>query len=876
MKLTVNGESHELLSQDPDTPLLNVLRNELNLFGAKRGCAQEQCYSCCVLIDGRAQPSCQLPVSHAAELQITTVESLGEIAEFFLAEQVGQCGFCISGMIVAAEGLLRQVRYPNDAQIREALDTNLCRCGVYDRVRRAIRFRIGEPEDPIWERREQPPLDASPPPEPVLSPSTRDNPHLDSWIRIDDADTITVWTGKAELGQGVRSAIAHIAATQLGVDHERIVAHTADTATSPNEGITSGSLSMQTSGEAISAAAATARSILATLASEQFDAPVASLVVDDGTITNPATGEATTFWELHGGRRFNADVDPSIPRVGRDVTSESANRRVDLPAKVSGLPTYVHDLRVESLAHGRVLRPPHYEARLQALDATQVSEMPGVISVVRNGSFVGVVAELEEQADAAVEALRAIATWEGSPNLPSTPGDLLDLPLVTYDVVDGHPVDHVVETPSQRADGGFDVSATYSKPFTLHGSLGPSAAMAQFDGENLTVWCSSQGVFVLRESLAEAVGLPIEKVRIVHVEGAGCYGHNGADDAALDAALIAIGVPSRPILTSWTRADEHRWEPYGPAMVVRLAGDVADDRIASFDFENWSYTHSTRPRLRGDGSNRLLASWHLDEPFERPIPEPMQGRHIGAHRNADPLYTVLARRVRTHLAQTNAIRTSALRGLGAYMNVFAIESFVDELAHHAGIDPVAFRLANLDDERARAVIEAAAERAWGQPRPTNHGRGIAFAQYKNLQTYFAVIVDVAVDPATGDISVLNATGAADAGRIISPDGVSNQLEGGCVQAASWTLKEEVQLKPDGVVSEDWETYPILRFSDSFPIQTILLDRPDQPSLGCGEAAQGPMAAAIANAVFDAVGARIRDIPLTPERVTRALGPSPTQ
>jgi len=305
-------------------------------------------------------------------------------------------------------------------------------------------------------------------------------------------------------------------------------------------------------------------------------------------------------------------------------------------------------------------------------------------------------------------------------------------------------------------------------------------------------------------------------------------------------------------------------------MIVKISGDVSDGKIAAYDFENWSHTHSTRPRARGDGSSNLLASWHLDSPMERPLPQPMRGRHIGAHRNADPLYSFANRRVRTHLAQTTSVRTSALRGLGAFMNTFSTESFVDEMAHNAGIDPVDFRLANLEDERALAVIEAVANDAWGTERAVNHGRGIGFARYKNAQTYFAVIVDVAVDRTSGEIDITHVTAASDSGRIISADGVSNQLEGGCVQAASWTLKEAVQLTPSHIISEDWETYPVLRFSDSFPIRTILLDRPDQPPLGCGEAAQGPMAAAIGNAVFDAVGVRLRDLPFTPESVLAAL------
>lgn len=878
MDLSVNGDAHEL-TVDPETPLLSVLRNDLGLMGAKRGCAQEQCYACCVLLDGRAQPSCQIPVGQVETMEVTTVEALPELQEFFLAEQAGQCGFCIAGMIVAAQGLLNTTRYPSDAQIREALDTNLCRCGVYDRVRRAIRFRIGQPEDRIWEVRCQPPLDDAAPER--LSPSLRKNPQLDSWIRVESDETITVFTGKAELGQGITTAIARIAADELGVDIGRIDVVTADTAATPDEGVTAGSLSIEHSGGAVRVAAAMARSMMVERAAGDLGALGGTLQIDDGTITDPATGNSTTYWALQGGRPFGAVLDAALPAgsgaEALDVDADTA--RVDLPGKVSGRPSYVHDLRFDDMAHARVVRPPHYEARLEAVDISTTQSMAGVVAVVRDGSFLGVVAEREEEAEAAAGQLASDATWVGESDIPFSTDDLVDAPTADYGVVDGLPVDDSIESPSQRPDGSFDVAATYSRPFTMHGSLGPSAAAAAFsaDGEHLTLWSPTQGAFPLRESIAEVLGMAVDDIRVVHAEGAGCYGHNGADDVSFDAALLARAVPGRPVLLVWTRADEHRWEPYGPAMVMSLAGDVVADRVGTLDFENWSYTHSARPRPKGDGSSQLLASWHLADSWERPVPEPQSARHTGAHRNADPLYSIPRTRIRTHLVPSRSIRTSSLRSLGAFGNVYALESFIDELADHAGIDPVQLRLNSLDDERARAVIETAAEAAeWPAERPVDSGRGIGFGQYKNIQTYFAVVVELSVDRTTGLIQIDRAVVAADAGRLVSPDGVSNQLEGGVVQAASWTLKESVKLDSREVISEDWETYPILRFSESFPVQTILLDRPDQPSLGAGEAAAGPTGAAIANAVHDAVGVRLRDLPFTPDRVLGALNAVPDE
>jgi CO/xanthine dehydrogenase Mo-binding subunit len=355
----------------------------------------------------------------------------------------------------------------------------------------------------------------------------------------------------------------------------------------------------------------------------------------------------------------------------------------------------------------------------------------------------------------------------------------------------------------------------------------------------------------------------------MHVDGPGCYGHNGADDAALDAAVLAQAVPGRPVSLKWTRSDEHTWEPYGAATVIQMQASLsADGDVIDWNHDVWGYTHLGRARLLGSTSG-LLAAWHLAEPFGRSRPQPSMGPQVGIHRNADPLYAFPRRRIVKHFLADSPLRTSALRGLGSYANVFAIESFMDELAHAAGADPVEFRLRYLTDERSRAVIEAAARKAGS--RPEGRGRGIAFARYKNQQSYVAVVVDLRVNRDSGHIRLERAVIAADAGQIVSPDGLSSQLEGAFVQSASWTLKEQVAFDPQGVISVDWHSYPILRFRDAPEIETVLLNRPGQPYLGLGEGAQGPVAAAIANAVCDAIGVRLRRIPFTPEQVKAALG-----
>jgi CO/xanthine dehydrogenase Mo-binding subunit len=403
----------------------------------------------------------------------------------------------------------------------------------------------------------------------------------------------------------------------------------------------------------------------------------------------------------------------------------------------------------------------------------------------------------------------------------------------------------------------------------MHASLGPSAAVAQLVEGKLTVWTHSQGVYPFRTALAQVLRMPEDDIRTIHVDGPGCYGHNGADEAALDAALLARAVPGRPISLKWTRADENAWEPYGAATVIKMQGSLdAGGDIVDWNHDVWGYSHIGRARGGGDTSG-LLAAWYLAEPFARPKPRPIMAPQVGIHRNADPLYTFPRRRIVEHFLPDSPLRVSALRGLGSYANVFAIESFVDELAHAAGVDPVQFRLRYLEDERARAVIEAAADKAgWGDGR---RGRGIAFARYKNRQSYVAVVAQLSVERASGHIHLERAVVAADAGQIVNPDNLSNQLEGVFVQSASWTLREQVTFDRHGVTSTDWHSYPILRFHDAPAIETVLLDRPGLPYLGVGEGAQGPVSAAIANAVFDAAGVRLRHIPFTPERVRAALG-----
>lgn len=714
----------------------------------------------------------------------------------------------------------------------------------------------------------------------TLSPSLQRNPQLDSWLEILGEGRVAVFTGKVELGQGIRTAIALIAAEELDVALERIEVRSADTARSPNELFTAGSGSLEESGNAVRQAAAEARAHLLELSSQQLGVPVEELRVDDGCVTAGSAagrrGRSISYWELMAGKRFQREItgaaSPKDPRhytlVGRPT------RRIGLEDLVTGRARFVQDLRPAGLAYGRVVRPPSPAARLESVDEAAARRLPGVIQIVRDGSYLAVVAEREEQAIEAVAALSRDAQWSERDSLPIQE-ELFDLltrnPATSLPVVDGVPREEPVPPVETPAAAVTTLRARYLRPYHMHASIGPSAALARLDEGELTVWSHSQGVFILRASLARALELDSDRIRVIHVEGPGCYGHNGADDAALDACLLARALPGRPVLVQWERQEEHAWEPYGPAMAVDIQASLdAEGRVIDWNHDVYSDTHMGRALPFPSGSG-FLADWYRDPPRMPPPRRPMLAFHGGIHRNADPLYAFPRRRIVKHLVADMPLRVSSTRGLGAFANVFAIESCMDELALEAGLDPLEFRLRHLEDERARTVLEAAAERAgWPAMRSGNgRGRGLAFARYKNQKCFAAVVIELEVSDDLR-IGLRRAVIAADAGQIVDPDGLSNQLEGGLIQSASWTLAEEVRFDLRRITSVDWESYPILTFSHIPEIETVLIDQPGLPFLGSGEATQGPTPAAIANAIFDATGARLRQIPLTRERLSDAL------
>jgi nicotinate dehydrogenase subunit B len=704
---------------------------------------------------------------------------------------------------------------------------------------------------------------------PKLPGSLANNRVLDAWLRINADGSATIFTGKVELGQGILTALAQIAAEELDLPVARVEMISGDTAQTPDEGFTSGSQSIENSGTAIRLACSEARALLLEHAAKRLDLAAEALTVSQGVIAAPddrklGYGELAADLDLH--REVAATAAPK-PLGEQKIVGRSVPRR-DIPAKMTGGTAYVQDIRLPGMVHGRVVRPPRYGARLDHVDEAAARAISGVVSVVRDGSFLGVVAEREEQAIKARDALIRAAKWSGGSELPD-PARLLEqlmaLPIQSS---------VVSEKQAEAAPATQTLEATYTRPYLAHASIGPSCAVAEFTDGKLTAWTHSQGVFPLKRDLAKALRLDADAVRCVHVEGSGCYGHNGADDVALDAALLARAVPQRPVRLQWMRDDEFAWEPYGSAMLARAKASLdAKGKIVDWAYEVWSNTHSTRPAAP-DGDNNLLASWYVAEPSQPGPPANIPQPAGGGDRNAVPLYDFPNQRVVNHLITGMPLRVSALRTLGAYANVFAVESFVDELAAAAGQDPVAFRRAHLSDRRASAVINSVARKArWkpGEKGDGTRGRGIGFARYKNLATYVAVIAEIEIDRKTGRIRVPRAYAAADAGQVINPDGLANQIDGGLVQSTSWTLHEAVRFDRHGITSRDWSGYPILTMPEVPETFVILLDRNQDKPLGAGEASQGPMAAAIANAFANATGRRLRDLPFTPERVLATLG-----
>lgn len=682
---------------------------------------------------------------------------------------------------------------------------------------------------------------------------------LDDWLAIAPDGTVVVRSGKVELGTGVRTALAQIVAEELDVPLDRIRMVMGETGRTPNEGYTAGSKTIRMGGRALRDAAAEAHQALLELASSRLGVAIDALVVHEGAIRVGGEPErAVSFAELMGGRRFDRLVTGTAPHkapqeyqvVGVPIS------RFDLLEKFTGHAPYVQNLRLPGMLHARVVRTHSPTATLAALDASAVRDA----RVVQRGNFVAVVAEHE--IDAIRAARQLYVTWQQSTPLVPEEADLYtwlrEQPARDQVVAALGDVEAALDGASRR------VQATYHQPFQAHASIGPSCAVAEYRDGMLTVWCSSQGVYPLRGALADLLEIPEEHIHVVFMDGSGCYGHNGADDVAADAAVLACELAGRPVRVQWMREDEFVWEPKGPAMLMeQRAGLNEHGDIVAWDYAVWSPSHARRPGKALD----LIAGQQMRGMNEQPPP----AFFLGGDRNAATNYALPSSRVTMHWQLRMPLRSSSLRSLGATGNTFANESFMDELAIAAGADPLDYRLRHLDDARARAVLMAATERAgWGTTLPHGEGLGLAFARYENDEAYVATVAQVRVDEATGAVRVLRVTVAHDCGLIINPDGLRNQIEGNVIQGVSRALKEAMHYAGTEVTSRDWDAYPILTFSEVPEVEIVLIDRPDQPAVGAGEPATITVAPALANAIYAATGARVRAVPFSRERVSATL------
>jgi nicotinate dehydrogenase subunit B len=697
------------------------------------------------------------------------------------------------------------------------------------------------------------------------------SPGFETFIGITADGSVSAYNGHVDLGTGIRTALGQIVAEELDVSFARVVVVLGDTSRVPNQGATIASETIQITAVPLRKAAAQARQFLILRAAERLELAVADLTIEDGLIRGP-NNRSVSYGELIGDETIRLELadDVTVKSVENYTMVGQSVPRVDLPAKATGEFVYVHDVRVPGMLHGRVVRPPYagvdagpfVGTSLIAVDEASVRDIPGLIAVVTSGDFIGVVAEREENAIKAAARLKV--EWKPVPTLtdlenletalranPSTPRTLLDKGDVAAAIASA-------ARPMQR---------TYTWPYQMHGSIGPSCAVADYSEGRIRVWSGTQNPHVLRSDLAQLMDRPESEVEIIRLEAAGCYGRNCADDVCADALLLSRAV-GRPVRVQLTREQEHAWEPKGTAQLIDVNGGLnADGSIAAYDF-------ATRYPSNGAPTLALLLTGKV-----APIPAVFE---MG-DRTAIPPYDYDNVRVVAH-DMPPIVRASWFRGVSALPNSFAHESYIDELASEAGVDPIEYRLRYLKDQRAIDLVNAVAGRAGWTPRPVRrekegdvvHGRGFAYALYVHSRfpgygaAWSAWIADVTVNRVTGDVSVTRVVAGQDSGLMINPDGVRHQIQGNVIQSTSRALMEKVSFERGKVTTREWGAYPIIKFPELPKIDVLMLPRQDQPPLGVGESASVPSAAAIANAIFDATGVRFREPPFTPERILEGL------
>ena len=696
---------------------------------------------------------------------------------------------------------------------------------------------------------------------------------FETFIRITADGSVTAFNGHVDLGTGIRTALGQIVAEELDVSFARVVVVLGDTSQVPNQGATIASETIQITAVPLRHAAAQARHFLIARAAERLELAAEDLTVEDGLVRG-RDNRSVSYGELIGGETIRLELSDKVevkPVAAYTIVGQSVPR-TDLPAKATGELVYVHDVRVPGMLHGRVVRPPYagvdagpfVGTSLIAIDEASVHDIPGLVAVVRIGDFVGVVAEREENAVKAAAQLKV--AWKPTPTLP----DLKDVETALR----ANP--STPRTLTDKGDVGAAIAAaakpmqrTYIWPYQMHASIGPSCAVADYRDGSIRVWSGTQNPHLLRTDLALLVEKPEADIDVIRLEAAGCYGRNCADDVSADALLLSRAV-GRPVRVQLTREQEHAWEPKGTAQLMDVNGGLnADGSVAAYDF-------ATRYPSNGAPTLALLLTGAV-----APTPAVFE---MG-DRTAIPPYDYENMRVVAH-DMPPIVRASWLRGVSALPNTFAHESYIDELATEAGVDPIEYRLRYVKDKRAVDLVNAVAERAGWTPRPHRQepvaegdivrGRGFAYALYVHSKfpgygaAWSAWIADVAVNKATGDVSVTRVVAGQDSGLMINPEGVRHQIHGNVIQSTSRALMEEVSFDRNSVTSREWGAYPIIKFPDVPKIDVLMLPRQDQPPLGVGESASVPSAAAIANAIFDATGVRFRELPFTPEKILRGL------
>ena len=692
---------------------------------------------------------------------------------------------------------------------------------------------------------------------------------VDTFLAIDSKGLVTVYSGKVDLGTGVRTALTQITADELDVPLASVTIVQGDTALTPDQGPTFGSLSIQIGGAQIRNAAAAARHALLELAQAKLGVTPEDMTVRDGIVSGD--GKSVSFGELIGGKSFSLAVDHKAPPKTKDAKDfklvGASVPRLDIPAKVTGTFTYMQDFSIPDMLHARVVRPPAIGARLESVDEQSVSGIPNIVKVVREGNFLAIVAENEWAAIKGAKKLKATwSKWEGLPE-KSNLFDHVRATKVAKDEVTGS-VGNSAEAMGR--EGLKHLSATYDFAIHTHGSIGPSCAVAEFKDAKLTSWSASQATHTLQKQLATMFGLPLENVRCIYLEGSGCYGRNGHEDAAADAALLAKAI-GKPVRVQWSRADEHGWDPKGPPTLIDLRASMDNSKTVTA----WESEFFIPQQTPNNFKVPLIAATLSGLPADDTVAPG------NIFQNSNIPYKFANIKTVCHRLESTPLRPSWIRTPGRMQNTFANESFIDELAAAAGMDPIEFRLGYLDpaDQRGIEVLNRAAGLARWETRPSPKakadgdlltGRGVSYVKYELVRTYVAAVAEVEVQRSAGAVRVTRFYVAHDCGQIINPDGLKNQIEGNVVQTVSRTLVEDLKFDRSAVTSVDWVTYPILTFPQVPDIVIELIDRPNEKPWGAGEPSAAVIPSAISNAIFDAAGVRMRSVPFNPEKVKLAL------